>query len=211
MHQENIVIDKEKRKAYLKKYRENNKEKIKSSSKKYYENNKEKENSPERKIQKAEYRRKNKDKISLRRKIYRDDPDNKKKKSIADKEYRSIHRDEITEKRKPYFEARKDINVLQGKEYRKVHRKKYRFNQYKNNAKYRGLIFELTKEQFEELIDGNCFYCGDKGGGVDRVDNNIGYIVSNCVSACVICNRAKNKYSFEEYIDKCKKVAKKHG
>src|SRR3990172_439815 len=77
------------------------------------------------------------------------------------------------------------------------------FNQlycyYKKRALGRGLLFELTKEQFKELTSSKCIYCNSepsyeqKGqnlngyyiyNGIDRVDNSIGYTVENSVPCC---------------------------
>lgn len=88
---------------------------------------------------------------------------------------------------------------------------------YKRRALRRDLAFELTREQFNELIRQNCTYCGVKpstllaaphGGvcqnfsynGVDRKDNLLGYTVENSVACCKICNRAKSDFSYDEFI-----------
>lgn len=95
-------------------------------------------------------------------------------------------------------------------------------NSYKQKCKSRQLVFELTKNEFVSLILQPCFYCGSPGmtekqyktkrgqttgnvkcNGIDRVDNNLGYILSNCVSCCKICNRAKSSleyHKFQEWI-----------
>ena len=87
---------------------------------------------------------------------------------------------------------------------------------YKKGAEARGLCFDLTVEQFTELIHQNCFYCGisprksvkgdglDKNyiyNGIDRLDNSKGYFVDNCVTCCETCNRAKRTMSVDEFID----------
>ena len=36
--------------------------------------------------------------------------------------------------------------------------------------------------------------------GIDRKDNEIGYTLKNCVPCCIICNRAKNSLSFDEFL-----------
>lgn len=101
-----------------------------------------------------------------------------------------------------------------------------RFNnlyyQYKYNAKKRGYSFELNKEEFSDLINSNCHYCGsepknnrkilanDSNGftynGIDRVDNSIGYSFNNCVTSCKICNRAKDILTYDEFINWIKTV-----
>lgn len=89
---------------------------------------------------------------------------------------------------------------------------------YKGNAKKRKLQFSLSLEEFKTIIFGQCKYCGnpprptvfatsqenrrDKKisyNGIDRLDNSIGYVVSNCVSCCHICNGAKSDRSVEEF------------
>lgn len=92
---------------------------------------------------------------------------------------------------------------------------------YKNRAKTRKLEFSLTTEEFKNLIFSKCEYCGIspantaldarkhsssnyiKYNGIDRVDNDRGYTIDNCVTACFICNQAKHrqsKQSFENWI-----------
>lgn len=75
-------------------------------------------------------------------------------------------------------------------------------------AKARGYQNELTFEQFKELSLRNCFYCGAlprknaRGivrNGIDRKDNSIGYLMDNCVTCCLWCNRTKSTRSSEEF------------
>lgn len=93
------------------------------------------------------------------------------------------------------------------------------YNSYNKGAKVRGLVFELTKPEFWDIVTANCTYCGiepqtihygSRGNatehgkfirnGVDRVDNNLGYILSNCVTCCSECNIAKGTRSYEQFI-----------
>jgi hypothetical protein len=91
------------------------------------------------------------------------------------------------------------------------------FKDYMSGSEKRGLEFNLSKEVFNDLIFSNCAYCGKppsdikykrlKGGikvnGIDRVDNNIGYLKENCVPCCKECNYRKwvsNKKEFLEWI-----------
>lgn len=81
---------------------------------------------------------------------------------------------------------------------------------YKNYVRYaaeRNLEFALSLNEFLDITAQKCFYCDVEPyhvkapkhahgayvyNGVDRVDNSIGYIASNCVAACRPCNSAKN-------------------
>ncbi len=80
---------------------------------------------------------------------------------------------------------------------------------YQYDAKVRNLSFELTRQEFTYLTEQNCFYCEEEPAnrhkhktpegdfythvynGIDRVDNDKGYILSNCVSCCLPCNTKK--------------------
>ena len=77
---------------------------------------------------------------------------------------------------------------------------------YRYNAKNRGLSFELTIEDFEKLIPGKCFYCGEDSNGIDRWDNNIGYTVENSLSCCSYCNFIKRSKSPDEFITKIRNI-----
>jgi hypothetical protein len=88
------------------------------------------------------------------------------------------------------------------------------FRQYKYNAKARGYCFELDKEYFRYLVTRMCSYCdempksvfsGNKTNGtflyngIDRMDNVIGYTKNNCTTCCIMCNKAKDVYSLQEF------------
>ena len=87
---------------------------------------------------------------------------------------------------------------------------------YKNSAKERGYIFELTEKQFIKLIQQDCYYCGIKPNnmakcpghndnyaynGLDRIDNTKSYTIDNVVTCCKQCNMAKNTLKTDEYED----------
>jgi hypothetical protein len=84
---------------------------------------------------------------------------------------------------------------------------------YKKNAHDRGLIWELTDEQTDQLLQGNCFYCGKPPSrtssnvrkdyiwnGIDRVDNSRGYRPENCVTCCKSCNSKKSGFTIDKMI-----------
>lgn len=93
------------------------------------------------------------------------------------------------------------------------------WNAYTRNARNRKLSWDLTKEEFKTLIMASCAYCGASGkpmkvswtpkwiprrslptNGVDRKDNTLGYISTNCLTACKRCNFAKNDMTTEEFL-----------
>jgi hypothetical protein len=84
------------------------------------------------------------------------------------------------------------------------------FNYFKNNNKKRDLEIAFSKEEFEALCRAHCTYCGHEPAtkmhvgkafrnGIDRVDNEKGYSVDNCVTCCSICNNAKRCLTIEQF------------
>jgi hypothetical protein len=79
------------------------------------------------------------------------------------------------------------------------------------NAKGRNISFDLTEEQVENIIEKPCFYCGkNHSDGIDRIDSTKPYTVNNCVPCCFICNRMKNKFSLDLFLDKVEKIYNLH-
>ena len=92
---------------------------------------------------------------------------------------------------------------------------------YKRGAKSRKLIWKLTDKYFDKLLKDRCYFCGilpqttrgarrNNGNftynGIDRLDSKIGYIKSNVVSCCKVCNRAKSDMSLKEFISWIKNI-----
>ena len=86
---------------------------------------------------------------------------------------------------------------------------------YKGGAKRLGRKYELSKERFVELVNGDCHYCGipptkirtNKArkiskplNGIDRLDSSKGYIEGNVVSCCTNCNVAKLDNTVDDFI-----------
>lgn len=91
------------------------------------------------------------------------------------------------------FKSRKKY---QNSETYKKHKRsiEYRFLISKLIAKKRELQFSLTLNEYKNLISNLCYYCGDvtlgkaQGIGLDRIDNNKGYILNNVLPCCGSCN-----------------------
>lgn len=72
---------------------------------------------------------------------------------------------------------------------------------YQTGAKSRKLDWKVTDEYFYFLTSQLCYYCGCEPqqktsskilyNGVDRLNNNLGYLPNNCVSCCGKCNWMK--------------------
>ncbi len=70
------------------------------------------------------------------------------------------------------------------------------FQTLRGGAKKRGIVVEITFEQFISLRKGRCTYCQgplpECGAGLDRINNSIGYVLSNLTPCCGDCNMLKN-------------------
>jgi len=122
---------------------------------------------------------------------------NPKKRKMITKKYRSNNKEKLKKYRREYDKKR--YQTVNG-----------RYGDYKRQAKKRGLLFEIDIKQFAELINLPCYYCGEKGGGIDRVDSTKGYLKDNVVPCCIVCNRMKFTYPVEDFINYCKKVVEKN-
>ena len=97
---------------------------------------------------------------------------------------------------------------------------------YKENAKRRGIPWELADENFDALTRAICHYCGapptntahwgkSKGAfmynGIDRADNEKGYTVGNSLPCCKACNFLKRTLPYEDFILLVTKIASNLG
>ena len=84
-------------------------------------------------------------------------------------------------------------------------RPEIRYKDLKSAAKRRKKYFDLTKEDYVKIVSNNCYYCDKSllkhvGSGIDRKDNNMGYIKDNCLPCCTACNLGRNaSFSSEEW------------
>lgn len=71
--------------------------------------------------------------------------------------------------------------------------------------------YNLTIEDFWKIKTSDCRYCGEIGSGekpngIDRLNNEIGYIVENCVPCCYSCNIMKNVFAETDFLKHIKKI-----
>ena len=97
------------------------------------------------------------------------------------------------------------------------------YSSYKSQCKIAKKDFLLTFEEFKELVNKNCYYCGEIPSktrfiasktkekplnGIDRVDNNVGYLKENCVPCCTTCNFMKKMLTKEDFLNQIDKIYK---
>lgn len=95
------------------------------------------------------------------------------------------------------------------------------YGTYKRNARKRNIEFCLTKDEMMVLVSKNCAYCGEEPSnyykyyvnktttyysGIDRIDNEKGYVYENCVPCCKFCNHAKKNHSKDTFLKRIAKI-----
>lgn len=102
------------------------------------------------------------------------------------------------------------------------------YRRMQSNAKIRNLTWDFDLDTWLNIVTQMCFYCGAAPrpympngkrsryglflcNGLDRIDNSKGYTLDNVVPCCGICNGMKSNATQQEFIDRCRKIAKLHG
>lgn len=95
------------------------------------------------------------------------------------------------------------------------------YSRYKREAKLNNRVFELSKDDFRSITSNKCYYCGcyptlkvtserSYGtylyNGIDRINNDIGYTLTNVRTSCRTCNFMKGFMSEELFISKIKEI-----
>ena len=82
------------------------------------------------------------------------------------------------------------------------------YQRYKHGAKYRQISFELTYNEFLMFWQKPCFYggCAVETIGLDRIDSQSGYHLSNLVSCCSVHNKMKSTMTQEQFLNYCERV-----
>lgn len=82
------------------------------------------------------------------------------------------------------------------------------YKQYRTNAKRRGHLFEISFEEYQNIVKQPCRYCGARNetNGIDQVVAGEGYTLANAVPCCKKCNYFKNDYSEAEFLEHCARI-----
>jgi hypothetical protein len=160
-----------------------------------------------------EYGRKNKEKIS-KRNAEKYIANMEKIKERSTKRYQE-RKEEILEQIKEYRE--KNYDEIRERDCARANTREGKYLKIIQNAKGRGRIVEMTKDEIMNMTDLPCVYCnketidGVKRNGIDRMDNSIGYILENCVPCCEICNYMKQSLDPNTFVERCSQISSVHG
>jgi hypothetical protein len=91
------------------------------------------------------------------------------------------------------------------------------------NPAHRNIEWDLSFEDWCEIIQKDCYFCGSKPilkegkihkktgtqvpiNGIDRIDSEKGYVKYNVRCSCSKCNYMKHRMTDEEFIEQVKKI-----
>lgn len=75
------------------------------------------------------------------------------------------------------------------------------YTQYRYSDINKGLEFNLSKEFIKYSLEEDCTYCSFPSTGLDRIENNIGHTIENCIPCCWECNTARmHNFTYEEML-----------
>jgi hypothetical protein len=76
------------------------------------------------------------------------------------------------------------------------------FSIHTQKALERGLVWNLSFQEFMNLYGQPCVYCGQVPDriGLDRIDNAKGYESANVVPCCWICNDMRGRMTIEAFL-----------
>lgn len=136
---------------------------------------------------------------------------NKDAENISHRRWERNNPDKVKSYRQKTYQKYRHNYIKQGVKRNIERRKKspsFWFFKYRSGAKTRGFDFQLSLEDFERLWNKNCFYCNDiiPTIGLDRVDSKVGYLPTNIVPCCRICNTMKMALPKDIFLAHCKKI-----
>ena len=87
------------------------------------------------------------------------------------------------------------------------------YKQYKKSAIDRKKEWSIDEKTYNRIKSQNCYLCGNENttknyNGIDRINNELGYIPGNIIGCCKTCNIMKKDYSINEFLDKCHQIYK---
>ena len=94
----------------------------------------------------------------------------------------------------------------------KMRNPQYRWGQFLNQAKQRGIAVGISFETYQQLIHSACHYCSQQPSsqtriGIDRINSCGNYKITNCVPCCARCNFMKGSLGYREFVEHTRLIA----
>lgn len=109
------------------------------------------------------------------------------------------------------------------------------YRSYKHSARFREIEFSIDYDSFCQLVLEPCYHCGNNPepynpyisgshavsetrkreawivkNGIDRLDNNRGYVKDNCVPCCSTCNYSRQDSTVSAWVEHCQRIVNHH-
>lgn len=161
------------------------------------------ESLPETKMLRKKYREDNPDKVYIYYTSYRarqlnENPDEYRKRNAeTHKLWCKNHPDEVRKMRLVY-----QTEIIPA------------YKVYMGRAESAGYKFDLDQHTFADLVSSECYFCNSFDEkyltGIDRLNNESGYVKGNVVPCCTMCNMMKNTLNEATFILMCAHIATYH-
>ena len=161
----------------------------------------------DKKLYQKQYYNDNKEAINKRLKSHYET--NKEKINEQKKQYYIRNEKKVREQQKQYYINNKEKIKLKSKEYTAKNsiNPQYIFKVYRRSAEKRGFEFNISLDFLTDIIKKPCIYCNKiESMGIDRINNDVGYVESNCAPCCTKCNRMKLDYTLDEFKEHITKI-----
>lgn len=114
--------------------------------------------------------------------------------------YRLENKELVQANSKKQYYLNQEIYKARSKQtyYNKKFEIDYKYKRAKRTAlKDKNRIWEISFEEYKLILNDGCFYCKkdlstECGSGLDRKDNNLGYVLNNVLPCCGDCNKIKS-------------------
>lgn len=135
---------------------------------------------------------------------------NRERIAQRNRDYYLEKKDTILKKQRTYASANPKKASARSKKWKANNPEKHAWSAYRAGAKSRGLVWFLTFDQFCALRTAPCHFHGivtAGGGGIDRLDSDLGYLPENCVPCCAVCNQMKMDLKLDVFLARCRAIA----
>jgi len=150
-----------------------------------------------------EWQRNNRDKChAYSKKWYEKNKESNAKRS---KKWAENNKERIVEIVQAYVKRNKKKVTVYNNRFGKTIEGRYRLLKYRHHKRWEDEF--ITLQDYEKIFNKQCTYCGGIiNGGVDRIDNSLGYTKENSAPCCKTCNYMKKDLNIEKFISHIKKI-----
>lgn len=149
---------------------------------------------------------------------------NKERVSVYNKKYRIENKEKVRLLQAYYYKKHRLERIKDANDWRLNHPDRYnstrraymstpagRLSSTKSSAKTRGIEYLLSDKIAISILSSSCYFCGKREEiGIDRLNSDMAYLKGNCVACCKMCNRMKQIYGKDEFLERCKLISARH-